>query len=79
MLVRALFPYATLVRAICEVNRLERKKTEANSAWRFQPLTTVMVMDNVTKCLNIARDMSTAGIDYANILHSKFRNIFYFL
>lgn len=59
---------------IREINRLERKRQN-----QFQPLTTVMVLNNVRKCLNIARGMSTAGIDYTNIMYSEFRNIFYFL
>ena len=37
-----------------------------------------MELDNVRKCLNIARGMSTAGIDYANIVYSKFRKYFTF-
>ena len=33
----------------------------------------------IVKYLNIARGMSTAGIDHANILYSKFCNEFYSL
>lgn len=82
MFLRVLCPYATLMKGIIFILPLRNLRDQSFREERqnqCQPLTTVMVLNNVRKCLNIAQGMSTAGTDYTNIMYSKFRNIFYFL